>query len=150
MTYKEAIKLDLFQKQQQIIKWLKEYNCIKSSILYLNESIEDIVEAGMGVQYDKDVISKTNNFTSTVENAVIQMDKQDLTNTIKRMKNIIKAIDTGMKVLSDQEQEVIKKSCVENMYYYQFINGMAISTNTAKRLKKRALEKLALVIFGKE
>lgn len=142
--------MNLYEKEQQIIRWLKEYNYIKSSIIYLNESINDIVEAGMGIQYDKDVISKTNNFTSTVENSVIQIDKEGISNTIKRMENIIKAVDVGMKTLSDNERLVIENSFIKGLCYYQFIGDLNISDSTAKRYKKQALKNLALVIFGKE
>jgi len=142
--------MDLYEQEQQIICWLKEYNSIKSSINYLNESINDIVEAGMGVQYDKDVISKTNNFTSTVENAVIKIDKEDFSNTIKRMTNIIKALDTALKNLSESERKVITNSFIEGLYYSQYIYEMMISDSTAKRLKRNGLKKMALVIFGKK
>ena len=104
----------------------------------------------MGIQYDKDVISKTNNFTSTVENSVIQIDKEDLTNTIKRMSNIIKAVDTGLKTLCDNERLVIENSFIKNLCYYEFIGDLNISDSTAKRYKKEGLKNLALVIFGKE
>jgi len=142
--------MNLYEKEQQIIRWLKEYNYIKASIVYLNESIEDIVEAGMGIQYDKDVLSKTNNFSSVVENAVIKMDKEDLTNTIKVMTNIIKAVDTGLKTLDDIEKIVITNSCIKGQFYYQFIHTIRVSERTAKRIKKEGLKKLAIVIFGKE
>ena len=142
--------MNLYEKEQQIIRWLKEYDYIKASIVYLNESIEDIVEAGMGIQYDKDVISKTNNFSSVVENAVIKMDKDDITNTIKVNKNIITAIDAGLNKLNEIEKIVITNSCVKGQYYYQFIHMIRVSERTAKRIKKEGLKKLVIVIFGKE
>lgn len=142
--------MNLYEKEQQIIRWLKEYDYIKASIQHLNENIEDIVEAGMGIQYDKDVISKTNNFSSVVENAVIKMDKENLTNTIKVMKNIVTAVDAGLKNLSEIEKTIIINSCVKGQYYYQFIHKIKVSERSAKRIKKEGLKKLAIVIFGKE
>ena len=142
--------MTLFEKEQQIITWLKEYDYIKASIIYLNDSIEDIAEAGMGLQYDKDVISKTNKLSSVVENAAIVMDKLDITHKIKSMNNIIKAIDTSFMVLSDTEQSVILNRCVKDKYYYQFIHLICVSERTAVRIKREAIQKMIIVIFGIE
>lgn len=140
--------MNLYEKEMQIIQWLKEYIYIKASITYLNESIEDIVEAGMGIDYGKDVISKTNKLSSVVENAVIVMDKEDITHKIKAMKNIIKAIDVGLNNLDTTEKTVIMSRCVHGQYYYQFTNKICVSERTAKRIKREALRKMSVIIFG--
>ena len=142
--------MNLYEKEMQIIEWLKEYDVIKASISYWNESIDDICEAGMGVNYAKDVISKTNKLSSVVENAVIVMDKENITHKIKTMKNIIKAIDVGLNNLDETEKIVIMNRCVKAQYYYQFIGEICVSERTAKRIKKEALQKLIIIIFGIE
>lgn len=132
------------------MQWLKEYDCLKVSIQYLNESIEDIAEAGMGLAYDKDQISKTNKFSSVVENAAIQIDKLDITNKIKTMSNIVHAVDVAFEVLNETEKVVIISRCVKRQFYYQFCCKIHCSERTAKRIRKDALRKMSLVMFGEE
>ena len=142
--------MTLFEKEQQIITWLKEYKWIQASIKYLNETINDIAEANMGVQYDKEALSKTNKLSSVVENAVITMDKFDITYKIKVMKNIIKGLDAGLDNLNETEKNIIIHRYMKNECYYQFIGKICVSERAARRIKKEALFKLAFVIFGKE
>lgn len=140
--------MNLYQNEQLIIKWLKEYDYLKASIEYLNESIEDIAESGMGLAYDKDQISKTNKFSSVVENAAIQIDKLDITNKIKTMTNIVHAVDVAFEVLNETEKTIIISRCVKGQYYYQFCYKIHCSERTTKRIRKDALRKMSLVLFG--
>ena len=123
---------------------------MKASIIYLNETITDIIEAGFGVDTTKDVVSKTNKLSSIVENSVCQIDKQNLTHKIKVMKNIIKGIDIGLDNLTDIEKSIIVHRYIKNEYYYQFIGQICVSERTARRIKKEALFKMSFIIYGKE
>lgn len=137
-----------YQKEQQILQWLKDYRYIKASIKYLEESINDIAENGMGISYDKVITSKTNKINSVVENAVLKIDKQEVRKNIKIMKNIITAIDTALNELDNNERTVIVKRCIENKCYYQFTHTISVSERTARRLKKESLDKMSIIIFG--
>jgi len=142
--------MNLFEKEQQIIQWLREYEYLKMSIQYLNESIEDIAEAGMGLAYDKDQISKTNKFSSVVETAAIKIDKLNITTRIKTMTNVIHAIDVALKNLDEDERTVLASRCIEGQYYYQFCYKIHCSERTARRIKRIALNKMVIFIFGIE
>lgn len=148
--HKGGTYMNQYEKEQQIIEWLQEYTSIKASIKYLNESVEDIAEAGMGICYDKEKISPTYKFSSGTENAVIRMEKADITNRIKSMCNIVKAIDNALTSLTETEKIVITNRCIKRQYYYQFCYQIGASERTAKRIKKDALKKMVIVIFGKE
>jgi DNA-directed RNA polymerase specialized sigma subunit len=140
--------MNSYEKQQTLIQMLRQYNYNKASITLLEESINDIVDAGMGISYSKDVISKTNKINSTVEIAVIKIDKFDLTNKIKSMKNTIKSIDAALEALSEIERIVIVKRCIEGQFYYQFIHTVCVCERTAKRIRKKALNKMSMIVFG--
>lgn len=142
--------MNKYEKEHQIEEWLEDYNSMKSRIEFLNEYIEDLAEAGMGISYDKDTVSPTNKFSSVTENAVIKMDKHNILGDIKRLQNTVNAVDKALASLTDIEREVIVNRCIDRKYYYQFCYKVGASERTAKRIKKRALEQMSKVIFGME
>lgn len=139
-----------YQKEQKIIEWLKDYEAYKAGIENLNQSIEDIAEEGIGITYDKDPSGHTNKFSSVVENAVIKIDKLNIEHRIKVMQNIVNNIDRALASLTDVERDVIINRCIKSQYYYQFCYKICVSERTAKRIKKVALNKMSIVIFGTE
>lgn len=139
-----------YQKEQQIVEWLENYNSYKAGIENLKQNIEDIAEEGMGISYDNEPVSGGNAFNSVVENAVIKMDKLEIQKRIKTMTNIVNNIDRALESLSDIEKQVIIYRCMEGQYYYQFCYKIGASERTAKRIKKEALKKMSIVIFGIE
>jgi hypothetical protein len=139
-----------YQKQQQIIEWLKEYEALQAGIDNLKQTIDDIAEEGMGINYDKDPAGPTNKFNSIVENAAVKIDKLNIGHRIRVMQNIVNNIDKALAILTDIEKNVIVNRCVKGKYYYQFCYEICVSERTAKRIKKEALNKMVIVIFGKE
>jgi len=100
------------------------------------------------VNTTKDALSKTNNFASTTEDAVIELSKLNTSRKIENMQIIINAVDAGLETLSLNERIVIESRCIRHEYYYQFCYKIGYSERTAKRIRKEALRKMALVIFG--
>lgn len=140
--------MNTYEKELQIISWLKNYKFLQASIKYLQETIEDIAGANMGIVYDKGVVSKTNKLNSVVENAVIQMDELDITNRIKSLTNTIRAIDGALSALSEVEKAVIINRCMKGQYYYQFIGDIGYSERTAHTIKRNAIKRMVEFIFG--
>jgi hypothetical protein len=134
--------------EQELITMLKNYDYFKSSIAYLKDNIIDIIESGLGVNYSKTKISKTNNFNSAIEIAIIQIDKLNIYENIKRMENTVKAIDKALEVLTDIEKTIIVNRCIKNHYYYEFCYKIFVSERTAKRMRKLALNKMSIIVFG--
>jgi len=139
-----------YQSKQQIVEWLKEYEAIKAGIENLEQTIEDIAQSDMAVNYDKEPTGKNNKFNSIVESAVVKIDKLDIKRRIEAMKNIVNNIDRALSILTDTERFIIEHRCIKSQYYYQFCYQINVSERTAKRIKKEALRKMSIVIFGKE
>lgn len=137
-----------FQKEQQVIEWLRQYEAYKCSIQNLNELIEDIAEEGMGIDYSKEQLSPTHAFSSIVENKVIKLDKLKVQSGIKAMNNVVHSVSEALNSLNDVEKAVVINRYVKGLYYYQFCYKIGASERTAKRIRKSAINKMAIVIFG--
>lgn len=146
----EISLMNYYEKQFQVIEWLKDYEAYKAGIENLKQAINDIAEEGMGLTYDKERVSPTNKFSSITENAVIKIDKQGIDRRIKTMTNVVNAIDKALKSLTDAEREIIINRCMKSRYYYQFCYKIGCSERTARRIKRDALKKMVIVIFGEE
>lgn len=138
----------MIEQEQLVQKWLREYDGMKVNVNYLKESMEDIIEAGMGVDTTKDSICKTNKPSSIVENAAIQIGDLNITRRIKSLTNTINAIDRALASLSEVEQVVIINRCMKERYYYQFVHKICYSERTARRIKINAIKKMVSFIFG--
>ena len=125
------------ENEEKLIQMLKSYDYFKASIKFLEENIIDIIESGMGINYEKEKLSKTNKFSSVIEVSVIQMDKLYIPEKLKSMKNTIKSIDAAMAVLNDIERLIVEHRCIKKEYYYQFCYKICVSERTAKRLRKK-------------
>lgn len=142
--------MNQYQEEQQINEWLGEYESYKEGIKNLKILVYDIAEEGMGIDYSKDQISPTNKFSSDVENKVLRLDKLQIEKKIKAMSNVVSSLDRALDRLTDIEREVIINRCVKGRYYYQFCYKIGASERTAKRIKKAAIKKMCIVMFGKE
>lgn len=142
--------MNIRDKEMQITEWLKDYNSYKAGILNLENLIRDIAEEDITVNYDKNVSGPTYKFNSAVENAILKIDKLNIEHRINVMKKILESIDRAMDSLCETEKEVLIKRCVKGMYYYQFCYDLGISERTAKRVKKEALNKMVIAVFGIE
>lgn len=139
-----------FQKLNTIQEWLKDYEFMKAYIKSLEERLPDLATDGMGIDPSKEALSKTYKFSSNVENAVVKYDKLDIPKKIRSTINIINMLENGLEKLTEEEKQIIMHRCIKGEYYYQFCNKLGISVPTAKRKKKRALEKMDIAIFGKQ
>jgi RinA family phage transcriptional activator len=137
------------EKHKQIEEWLRDYESIKGGIENLQLAIEDIAEEGMGVDTTKDCIQKSNSFSSVTENAAIKIYNADISRSIKTMTNIVNSIDRALNCLTDIERSVVVNRCIDRMYYYQLCGSICVSERTARRIKKEAIRKMAIVLFGK-
>ncbi|SHJ64592.1 hypothetical protein SAMN05444401_3559 [Clostridium amylolyticum] len=142
--------MNRYTQEQQIAEWLREYNSYKAGIENLTETLNDLSEEGLGINYDKDPSGPTNKFNSRVENVVIKIDKLNIKHRIKIMTNIVNSVDRALASLTDIQRKIIISRCIEGKYYYQFCYQLCISERTARRIKKEALHQMSIVIFGKE
>lgn len=111
-----------FDKIEEAEKWLYTYKSTKAGIDTLKEEYK--------------VLS---NKSSDMELALID-------SRIETMKRKIDQIDRALDSLSKVEREVINYKCIEGMYYYEFTYKVYKSERQCKRIKKLALEKIAIAL----
>lgn len=90
---------------------LYSYNTLKVKIKNLKLDLENIeFEDLQAVQYDHDKLSETNAFNSSVENNVINKEKQIqiINKKIRYYQNTINKIDNVLESLSDNDRKLVE------------------------------------------
>lgn len=134
------------QQVKEIEKWLTHYKVIKAGIENLKEEYKLVEDCGRGIDTSQESTSKTYKFNSEVENTAIKLCL--MKKRIKHMENKINKIDKALEALSELEREIIKERYIENKYYYQFTYKLYKSERQCKRIRKKALEKMCIAIWG--
>ncbi len=135
-------------KIKEVEKWLYTYKSIQAGIENLKEQLWALSDAGSGVDTTREAVSKTNKFSSQVEDTVMKM--RLLEDRILNMENKIIQVDRALESLSDAEREVIGYFYIQNKNYFEFTYKLYKSERTCKRIKRQALEKLKIALFGVE
>lgn len=133
-----------FDRIKEVENWLYNYKSTKAGIESLKEEYEVLNDVGSGIDTSRESVSKTHKFNSEVENTAIQLALID--SRIKMMERKIEKIDRALNSLSSIEKEIIKYKCIEGMYYYEFTYKVYKSERQCKRIKKIALEKVAIAL----
>lgn len=133
-----------FDRIKEVENWLCNYKSTKAGIESLKEEYEVLNDVGSGIDTSREAVSKTYKFNSEVENTAIQLALID--SRIKMMERKIEKIDRALNSLSSIEKEIIKYKCIEGMYYYEFTYKVYKSERQCKRIKKIALEKVAIAL----
>lgn len=133
-----------FDRIKEVENWLYNYKSTKAGIESLKEEYEVLNDIGSGIDTSRESVGKTYKFNSEVENTAIQLALID--SRIKIMERKIEQIDRALHSLSKVEREVINYKCIEGMYYYEFTYRVYKSERQCKRIKKIALEKIALAL----
>lgn len=115
-----------FDRIKEVENWLCNYKSTKAGIESLKEEYEAL----------------SNN--SEAENKDIKLVL--VNSRIKMMERKIEKIDRALNSLSSIEKEIIEYKCIEGMYYYEFTYRVYKSERQCKRIKKIALEKVAVAL----
>jgi len=139
-------------RYKYIEKLLYEYNSLKTFIKNAQQQIENIqkdVDGVSGVSYNK-VSSKTNNTTSIVENEVLKREKKIsiLQKRIQKTQGLLDRLDRSIEVLNDIEKRIIKLRYMKNLQWYEVSWNVKYSERWCKELKSKAIEKIAVAMFG--
>ncbi|MFL0196987.1 hypothetical protein ACJDU8_15680 [Clostridium sp. WILCCON 0269] len=116
-----------FDRKLEAEKWLYNYKSIKAGIESLKEEYTVLNDDGCGIEH-------------------IDSKLDLLNNRIKIMRRKIDQIDRALNSLSKVEREVITYACIDGMYYYEFTYKVYKSERQCKRIKKRALDKIAIAL----
>lgn len=139
-------------KYKKIENLLYNYKMLKISIENLEKDIEFLEEEdGAGsINYDDINVSPTNKFSSVVENTVLsKTEKREyLERTIKRNKIHIENIDKAMEGLTINERLIIEEKYIEGKQWWQVAYKVGYSEGHSKRIRKEAIEKLIIGIYG--
>lgn len=113
-----------FDKIRESENWLLNYKSIKAGIESLKEEYKVLSNEDLGE-----------------DTKLVLLDSR-----IKVMERKIEQIDRALNSLSNVEKEVINYKCIEGMYYYEFTYKVYKSERQCKRIKKLALEKIAIAL----
>ncbi len=139
----------------QVENRLKNHNSLVVSITNLQSELEaleateaDELEPG-AIDYSKDKV-QTSGVGSTYENQVIR--KVDKIEAIKRKiaqtQRKVDEVERALKVLNEAEREIVELKCIQCLPYFQFTYKIHRSERSAKYIKKEAIRKLAVALYG--
>ncbi|WP_186430896.1 hypothetical protein [Clostridium sp. BSD9I1] len=115
-----------FDRIKEVENWLCNYKSTKAGIESLKEEYE---------------VLSNNSETENKDIKLVLVDSR-----IKMMERKIEKIDRALNSLSSIEKEIIEYKCIEGMYYYEFTYRVYKSERQCKRIKKIALEKVAVAL----
>lgn len=118
---------DEFNRIAESEKWLVDYKSIKAGIQNLKEQYE---------------VLNNNKLETGKSNSELNL----LIDRIKSMQRKIDQIDRGLASLSNIERKIVTYKCIEGMYYYEFTYKVYKCERQCKRIKRRALEKIAIAL----
>ncbi|KPU45808.1 hypothetical protein OXPF_05970 [Oxobacter pfennigii] len=130
-------------------KWLYNYKTMMAGIenLYrLYEEKEKEAQEGHPIRYDRDKLSPTYVFSSETEN--IALDLVIIKSRIEKMKVKVKNIETALETLNDAERMIIEMKYFEGCRWQQISYKAQYNERWCKEIRKRAIEKMAIGMFG--
>ncbi|KZL93803.1 sigma-70 family RNA polymerase sigma factor [Clostridium magnum] len=84
-----------------------------------------------------------------MENTKVSVSKKEmLKSRIKHMETKMKQIDRALEILPDIEQKVIDNFYIKDKCYFQFCSELSVSERTCQRIKRRALNKIIISVYG--
>ncbi|MBV7273117.1 hypothetical protein JMF89_00930 [Clostridiaceae bacterium UIB06] len=140
------ISREEFDRINEVENFLYNYKAINLAIENLKMELKSLDETTIGSIEYKDSIGKTNKFNSSVENILTR--KGLLRLRIEHMETKITQIDRALGILLEIEKAVIKSFYIEDMCYFQFCSDINVSERTCQRIKRRALNKIIISVYG--
>lgn len=144
-------------KREKVLEMLRNYKYNKSRVWNIELEICRHQRCGAdysipSFDYSKDKISSTNAVSSTVENAIMNVERE--IERLERKKNDIeidvKLIDNSLYCLDEMEKQIIElrytveRTCKRK----EIVNELNISESWFDKLHASAVEKMGKVIFG--
>lgn len=135
---------------KEVEKWLYNYNTFKTAIenlkiMYLEKEKE--LEDGRPIQYDKERLSKTNSFSSETEKKAIEL--ATIKGRIEIMENKVKIIDNALNALNETEKKIIDLRYFKGEQWWKIAYSVAFSERWCKEIRRNAVKKIALSMFGR-
>ena len=133
---------------------LYNYKYLKLSIDNIKQDIRDFNrDDGVGgIDFGKIQISKTNAFSSMIENATISnLEKLDfLEHCMNRADSVISKIDKAILELEEKEKLVIIEKYINSKLWWQVAMQVRYGERQCRRIRNQALRKMSIAIYGLE
>lgn len=133
---------------------LKSYNLIMAHIEDLKNELKEIdLEDGLvAIDYSTSKISPTNKIRKVVEEtAISNITRRDLVmKQIELYEYKLNRIMESLDSLDSREQKIIKSKYIEGKQWYIVADEENYSEKWCKKIRNAAINKLALVLYGKE
>lgn len=140
-------------KYRKVEKLLYNYKMLQISIKNMQEEIEFIKnDYGIqGISYDGISTSPTNKFSSSVENTALSNSEKihSLECQINIMQRDIEKVDRTLKGLTELERSVITEKYINSKQWWQVGSKVRFSERHCRNIRKQAINKLVIGVFGK-
>lgn len=137
------LSIEQYHKHNDVESWLYNYNIIKVAIENKKDELK-VLETLKAVNTESE--GKSSKISRPVED--MQTKKDMLENEITIMELKLKKINKALEALTKDELCVVKNFYIESKNYKEFINDMQCEITSCKKLKKRALNKIILAVYG--
>jgi len=131
---------------------LYNYKYLKLSIDNIKQDITDFNrDDGVGgIDFGKIQISKTNAFSSMIENATISnLEKLDfLEHCMNRADSVVNKIDKAVLELEEREYKIITLYYIENQPWFKVAYQVNYNERWCKEIRSRAIRKMCIAIYG--
>ncbi|WP_427340634.1 sigma factor-like helix-turn-helix DNA-binding protein [Caloranaerobacter sp. DY30410] len=133
-------------------KLLYNYKMLKVSIENMKAEIEELKkESGItGINYEGEKTSETHKITQPTEEQSLRNITQEylLRKRIEITQNKIDRIDRALEGLNETERKIVVMRYIEGMQWFKIAYEVNYNERWCKELRKRAIEKLAIGIYG--
>lgn len=136
-------------KRSDTIDILKRYNTYKKQIEMYQIAILNLEPRGVsGLSFNNTSIrNKYNNSDPTGNEAILlEEKKRQIENSISILENKIKILDLGLSTLAELDREVLILNFIKGKKFFQIAEQLHISEGYAKRIKKRAINKMSEIL----
>lgn len=141
-------------KYAKVEQLLSNYKMLEISIRNMKQEIEYIEkEDGMsGISYDGISTSPTNQCKSATEGiALSNMEKiHFLEHSIERATRQIEKVDRALEGLEEIEKQIINEKYINSRQWWQVAGIVKYSESWCKQIRRRAISKLIIGIYGIE
>lgn len=131
---------------------LYNYKAYKASLRSLEKDLKEIEYDGINsISYDELKVSKTFKFSSVTEDTALSNIERInyIEHIMRKTKNTLDKIDDSLELLTKEERKIIEKRYFEGWQWYDIAYEVKYNERWCRELRKRAMIKMAISIFGK-
>jgi DNA-directed RNA polymerase specialized sigma subunit len=134
-------------------KFLYNYRPLKISIENMESELKELEPLGASaIDYSKEKTGATYNISKQTEDEALHIitQKEILKDRIEKTKKKVERIEKGLSSLSPIEKEIISRRYFESEQWYEIAYKVKYHESWCKEIRKRAIIKLSVALFGVE